>query len=213
MAESPNENEAKASLLKARELIAKHKLTEAELTEEEKQAVQDVKTDITCSKRRDPWIVGLSAVIGENYCCKGYRSHAKGRQTQTIGFIGFEEDVEVCIAIFKYAVDCIRAGVKSLRKELDGYCPWYVKQQCDSYGLGFVNGIQTALRMQDEEKRGEFGLILAIPREVEKATQYLAKGGFKARTEDAIDPQIYARGYAEGKEFDPAHRIGEGEEV
>ena len=187
LAESPNENEAKAALLKARELIAKHKLTEAELAEEEKQAVRDVRTDITCSKRRDPWIADLSAVIGENYCCKGYRSHAKGRQTQTIGFIGLEDDVEVCIAIFKYAVDCIRAGVKSIRKELDGYCPWYVKQQCDSYGLGFVNGIQTALRRQDEEKRGEFGLILAV------------------------DPQIYARGYAEGKEFDPAHRIGEGE--
>ena len=79
LAESPNENEAKAALLKARELIAKHKLTETELAEEEKQAVRDVRTDITCSKRRDPWIVGLSAVIGENYCCKGYRSHAKGR--------------------------------------------------------------------------------------------------------------------------------------
>ena len=95
LAESSNENEAKAALLKARELIAKHKLTEAELAEEEKQAVQDVRTDITCSKR--------------------YRSHAKGHQTQTIGFIGLEDDVEVCTAIFKYAVDCIRSGVKSIR--------------------------------------------------------------------------------------------------
>lgn len=37
------------------------------------KAGKDVRTDITCSKRRDPWIVSLSAIIGENYCCKGYR--------------------------------------------------------------------------------------------------------------------------------------------
>ena len=30
LAESPNENEARAALLKARELMARHKLTEAE---------------------------------------------------------------------------------------------------------------------------------------------------------------------------------------
>ena len=74
LAQSPVEAEAKAALLKARELMAKHKLTEAELGEAKKQAVRDVKTDITCSKRRDPWIVVLAAVIGEHYCCKGYRS-------------------------------------------------------------------------------------------------------------------------------------------
>ena len=210
LAQSPVEAEAKAALLKARELMAKHKLTEAELGEAKKQAVRDVKTDITCSKRRDPWIVGLSAVIGEHYCCKGYRSRYHGQQTQTIGFIGLEDDVEVCMAIFKYAVDCISAGVKKLKKELDGYYPWYIKQQCDSYGFGFAEGIKRALDGQDEEKRGEWGLVLVMPQEVQEASQRLGKEDFKARTEDTIDPRAYAQGYAEGKEFDPAHRLGEG---
>ena len=48
LAESPEENEAKAALLKARELMAKHKLTEAELGEAKKQAVKNVLTDVTC---------------------------------------------------------------------------------------------------------------------------------------------------------------------
>lgn len=73
LAQSPEEAEAKAALLRARELMAQHKLTEADLEEAKKQAVRDVKTDITCSKRRDPWIVGLSAVIGEHYCRRRYR--------------------------------------------------------------------------------------------------------------------------------------------
>lgn len=88
LAESPNEHEARAALLKARQLMAEHKLTEAELKDVEKQQVKDVRTDITCSKRRDPWIVNLSAVIGENYCCKGYRYRRYGEQTNCIGFIG-----------------------------------------------------------------------------------------------------------------------------
>ena len=71
LAESPNEHEARAALLKARQLMAEHKLTEAELKDVEKQQVKDVRTDITCSKRRDPWIVSLSAIISlvSIICC------------------------------------------------------------------------------------------------------------------------------------------------
>lgn len=47
LAESPNEHEARAALLKARQLMAEHKLTEAELKDVEKQEVKDIRTDIT----------------------------------------------------------------------------------------------------------------------------------------------------------------------
>lgn len=50
LAQSPEEAEAKAALLRARELMAQHKLTEADLEEAKKQAVRDVKTDITEGK-------------------------------------------------------------------------------------------------------------------------------------------------------------------
>ena len=68
LAQSPEEAEAKVALLRARELMAKHKLTEADLEEAKNQAGRNVLTGITCSKRRDPWIVNLSAVIGERFC-------------------------------------------------------------------------------------------------------------------------------------------------
>ena len=42
LAESPNEHEARAALLKARQLMAEHKLTETELKDVEKQQVKDV---------------------------------------------------------------------------------------------------------------------------------------------------------------------------
>ena len=206
LAESPVEAEAKAALLKARELMAEHKLTEAELDEAKKQSVKDVQTDITASKRREPWAINLSAVIGENYCCKGYRRHLHGQQTQYIGFIGLEDDIEVCVEIFKYALDCVRAGVKRVKEENAGYPANYVKSLCNSYGYGFVRGIQAAFERQQEENRDGWGLVLVIPQEVQEAVQSFGHAEFRSRAEEEISASDYARGYAEGKEFSPAKR-------
>ena len=212
LAESPVEAEAKAALLKARELMAEHKLTEAELDEAKKQSVKDVQTDITASKRREPWAINLSAVIGENYRCKGYRRHLHGQQMQYIGFIGLEDDIEVCVEIFKYALDCIRAGVKRVKEENAGYPTNYVKSLCNSYGYGFVRGIQAAFERQQEENRDGWGLVLVIPQEVQEAVQSFGHAEFRSRAEEEISPSDYARGYAEGKEFSPAKRL-KGEET
>ena len=47
LSESPNEFEAQAALLKARQLMAEYKLTEAELHEGNKK-VKTIKTSISC---------------------------------------------------------------------------------------------------------------------------------------------------------------------
>ena len=206
LAESPVEAEARAALLKARQLMAEHKLTERECKEAEKQAVKDVLTDITCSKRREPWIIPLSATIGKSYRCKGYRKRYHGQQTQHVGFIGFEDDVEICIAVFKYAVDCIRAGVKNIKREYADYASYYskfIKQECDSYGYGFVRGVDAAFERQGEENREEWGLVLVMPKEVTEAARHLRQEHFKSRAEDNLSVGAYRQGYAEGREFDP----------
>lgn len=210
LAESPNEHEAKAALLKARQLMAEHKLTEKECKDAAKQKVKDIRTDITCSKRRNPWVVELSAVIGENYCCQGYRNRRYGEQTNYIGFIGLEDDVEVCVAVFKYAVDCILSEIKRIKKENACYYSSYIKKICDSYGYGFVTGVSEAFERQQEENEQGWGLVLSMPQEVIEASQHLAKKEFKSRAEDNISQSAYAWGYYEGKEFDPARRLQEG---
>lgn len=209
LAESPNEHEAKAALLKARQLMAEHKLTEAELKDVERKEVKNVLTDITCSKRRNPWIVDLSAVIGENYCCRGYRTHGYGRQTQEIGFVGFEDDVEICVEIFKYAVDCALSGIKQIKRENSCYSSKYTKRLSDSFGCGFSRGISEAFEKQQEKNEAGWGLVLVIPKEVEEATQDWKSEAFQARTAEEISAGAYRVGYYEGKEFDPARRLQE----
>ena len=49
LAESPVEAEAQAALLKSRELMAKHKLSERDLKDVGKREVRDVELEITCS--------------------------------------------------------------------------------------------------------------------------------------------------------------------
>lgn len=187
LAESPNENEAREALLKARELMARHKLTEADLNDDvSSQGVKNINTGITCSKRRNPWIIDLTSVIGENYCCKGYREHKYGKQTQYIGFVGLENDVEICVFAFKYSVDCVLSKTRELTEKYTklGYNSDYIKRLCNSYGYGFVVG-------------------------VEKATQNWGDEEFnsKASKLENMLPGTFSIGYSDGTKFDLKHRL------
>ena len=132
LAESPNEHEARAALLKARQLMAEHKLSELDFQDLNHREVKKIQTGITASKRKNPWIIDLSNVIGENYCCKAYRSHGKREQTQHIGFVGFEDDVdvEICITVFRYAVDCVLSEIRRIKENISRW----------EYARGFMNG-------------------------------------------------------------------------
>lgn len=211
LAQSPEEAEAKEALLKARKLMAEHKLTEADLEDDAQCTVKDVRTNITCSKRRNPWIVNLVSVIGESYCCKGYRVKYPGKQTQTIAFIGLADDVEVCIEIFRYAVSCVLSEVRRIRKKNKSYNANYVRSLCDSYGYGFCAGVQKAFAKQEAEN-SELGLILSVPKVVQQAAQHLVRRPFIAKTQSEISPSEYKRGYIDGKKFDP-QKVFKGESV
>lgn len=211
LAESPNEHEARAALLKARELMAEHKLTEAEIGDAEQQEVREIMTDITCSKRRNPWAIHLSATIGENYCCKAFRRHSYGEQTQHIGFIGLEDDVEICVAIFNYAMDCALSKIKEIKADNACYYSSYVNKLCNSYGYGFMTGLTEAFEKQQEENEQAWGLVLVLPKEVQEATQHLGHKEFRSKkAEDDLSGMEFLKGLLDGREFDPAKRLEAG---
>ena len=110
---NPSEGEARAALLKARELMAKHKLRPEECQKTEKTKVIRELLDVTCTAMTNPWAVSLSAVIAEHYCCCAYRNHKKGCQTQAIGMVGLEGDFEIAKRIFLYAYDCVTSACKN----------------------------------------------------------------------------------------------------
>lgn len=163
LAESPVEAEAKAALLKARQLMAEHKLREEDCLEPDKLKVKKALVGITCTKRLNSWIARLSAIIAQNYCCTAYRSRLSGKQKYEIGFIGFEDDFEVCETVFKYAVDCVFSRCKEIRNQgRDIYTGSYLGKLCDAYGYGFSSGVLEAFEKQTKENQ-EWGLVLVIP--------------------------------------------------
>ena len=206
LAESPNEHEARAALLKARQLMAEHKLSELDFQDLNNREVKKIQTGITASKRKNPWIIDLSNVIGENYCCKAYRSHGKREQTQHIGFVGLEDDVDICITVFRYAVDCVFSEIKRIKEKNSCYSNRYVTRLCNSYGMGFAVGVFQAFRKQKEENE-MYGLVLVIPQEVTEACKDMIKENFRAKGTEDISSREYERRFIDGKAFRPHERI------
>lgn len=209
LAKSPEPEEAKAALLKARKLMAEHKLREEDCLEPEKLKVRKELVGVTCTKRLNSWMVTLSAVIAENYCCTAWRSRKHGMQTVEIGFIGLEDDFEVCVRIFKYAVDCVLTKCKDIRREgREIYTGKYLGKMCDSYGYGFSEGVAAAFREQTKENQ-QWGLVLVVPREVKLEADKMKTSLFKEidGPQSLGEMQAAHDGYMDGKKFDPTHRL------
>lgn len=85
LAKSPEPEEAKLALLKARKLMAEHKLAERDLEERNTTVIKRAIGE-TFSKKANSWMDPLSIIIGENYsheepaiCC----THCKAKISQS----------------------------------------------------------------------------------------------------------------------------------
>lgn len=113
LAKSPEPEEAKLALLKARKLMAEHKLTERDLEERNTTVIKRAIGE-TFSKKANSWMDPLSIIIGENYCCSAFRCKISAKTTVWhVGFIGLEGDFEICVKIFRYAVRCVKSSRRS----------------------------------------------------------------------------------------------------
>ena len=208
LAESPSEAEAKAALLKARELMAKHKLTQADLGQAKGREVRSVVTEISFSKRREPWIYEVAPVIAENNCCAVISRHYTRKHNRYVGFIGLEDDIDLCVEMFLYAVDCVRAVNKESKKSYKGYSTQFIRKVCDSYGFGFASGLEDAFECQKEEHQ-EWGLVMLIPKEVTDITNGLKPLEFRSSAEDRIRASEFERGKTDGANFRMDRRLKE----
>lgn len=206
LAESPNENEAKAALLKARELMAEHKLSEADFVKKTGQEIKKILTKWTATKRTNPWRIDLSAVVADHYCCISFRQHKYNSNTYEIGFVGLEEDVALCEEVYDYAIKVVEAKQKEIRnlyKEYKGMrgIADLVRRECNSYGYGFCSGLVYAFRNQQKEKEQEWGLVLVVPQEVKDYTSSFKAENFEAKAANNINEDTYRAGVRDGRNF------------
>ncbi len=211
LSSSPNEKEAQAALLKARELMAKHKLTAEECREGQSDNVVKRTVGVECTKMTDAWALELGAIIGSRYCCKVYRQHVKGAKKVTVGFIGLEDDFEVCRRVYLYAYECVKARCRDIHSRHRNWnTATELREMCNAFGWGFCSGLESAFRAQEQEHQ-EWGLVLAVPQAVEDVVSGMSKpttygkvnvNGWRAKYANA--------GYAEGKRFVPGQQLEPG---
>lgn len=206
---NPNENEAKAALLKAQELMAKHKLSMADFEAASESEVGQYNTGIQCSKRKNEWVVALADVLATHYCCRSYRTRKRGKQINTIMLAGFPEDAEVCTGIMKYAISCINSWILKMEKGLPENTSLYVRRSVrDSYAYGYIRGIKSALKQQ-REKHQEWGLVLVVPQEANAFVADMKKASFHGKSMHI--PSVYNKGFRDGIKFTPSNALPKNE--
>ena len=209
LGKSPNENEAKAALLKARELMAEHKLRPEEIQKTEDVKVIRESLGLTCTKMTDSWLSMLCTIIAKHYCCVSYRQHYSHSKKVTIHLVGLEDDFAVCKRVILYAYDCIKTHCDRIRKEKtkEYWTAREIREVCNAYGAGFTSGLRAAYQEQDKQHQ-EWGLILSVPKAVTDATSDLGKPSLytNVRT-DGWRAEYAARGFQDGKKFDPGAKL------
>ncbi len=207
LSESCNENEAKVAMLKAQELLAKHKLSIKEVKDYTiintsiKEKVSNV------SFRQGKWKAKLGSLIAENFGCYQYFKRGTSR---TIAFFGKEEDILVCNIVLEYAVDCVVGAVKRLRYQYskDGYS---TKGLENDYALGFIEGLGEMFEEQ-KKKNQEWGLVLVKDVEVVKAYENIKfSGSINTSTQFQGYHEVYYQGKEDGEKFSITDKIAEGE--
>lgn len=208
LSESSNEHESKLAMLKAQELLVKHKISLKQIENHKDVTVKEGKTNITF--RQGKWKGQLADVIAENFgCYHFYRTN----KTHTIMFMGKDEDVTVCKIVLEYAIDCISSVVKKLRYEYqkEGYS---TKGLEGDYALGFIEGLKNAFEKQKGENQ-EYGLILIKDKEVVEAYENKRFiGTINTDTKMQGFNEVYEKGIEDGENFSISDKIaGEEEKI
>lgn len=194
-------------MLKAQELLAKHKLPLKEVQAYKifSSVIKEKVSNI--SFRQGKWKAKLSHLVAENFGCYQYY---KTRRTNTIAFFGKEEDILVCNIVLEYAADCIINSVKRLRYQYskDGYS---TKDLENDYALGFIDGLRNAFDEQ-KKKHQEWGLALVKDIEVVEAYEKIEfTNSINTSTNYQGHKEAYYKGHEDGERFSITDKIAEGD--
>lgn len=204
LAQSPNENEAKAALLKAKELMAKNKLTDADfedLKEQELKSFQCTDVAWTTDSGRI-WMVDLAKLICDEYLCVAAWSTPRGSRTHALVITGMEDDLEICKSVIGYAVGFIEGRIKYLQRKFRMQDP---KTVANSYATGFILGLELAFEEQRTE-HPEWGLVVVKHEEVKKFEDGLGSKSVKTK-QAGFDPLTYMKGQTDGQNFNKRKAI------
>ncbi|KNF08534.1 protein of unknown function DUF2786 [Gottschalkia purinilytica] len=203
LSNSSNENESETALLKAQELLVKHKLSlkEVEQFDDSNSKVITQKTDITF--RSAKWKGQLANLIADNFRCYNYYNT---RYTNGIVLLGKEEDVKIAEIVLSYAIDSVESTCKRLayRYRKQGYS---TRGLTNDYALGFIEGLRNKFEEQ-KAKNQEWGIILAKDIELKNSYENINfTGSVNITSRLKGFSEAYHTGIEDGNNFDITTRV------
>lgn len=206
LANSPEQEEAKAALLMARKLMVKHKLTMEEIKERETQELIKQLVNAHYTRMSDIWAGTLAKIIADHHCCVTYSAREYGGKTYTIGFAGFEDDFRVCQKVYQYAYDFVKVEADRIVKNTD-LSNTDRRLAKNSYGMGFCRGLKEAYEEQDR-KNEEWGLVLVTPEQVKVLLNDMKTISYNSRKHVSRNSELIHKGYEDGRRFNGGNRTG-----
>lgn len=202
---SDNENEAKAAMIKAQELMAKYEIEQDRIDPERKK--ERPVACFTSPMFRDDWCVDVGSLIANNFRCRAVISQKFNRGgAYRLKFFGYEEDAEISINVFNYAVKVVRKRMATLRAIYHDADRDFGRNEKMAYVEGFCSGLHR--NFEEQKKRSEsFALALLVPEAVNKfvdeipGMQEYDRRSYQRKRENDVLRQT---GYIDGKAFQNA---------
>ena len=207
LSESPNEHEARTAMLKAQELMVRHSLTMRDVETEEKQE-QDVTVGVSNhTYTQAKWKPALASVIANNFRC-----HSIGRQFQRKGsatricFVGLEDDVDIAMAVYTYAMDFVTKETGRLKRQF--YKTSGTAKGIEmSYAFGFIKG----LKEQYEEQVASDQMYAMVLVKDQRVDDFIKENTTQKAVISSVGKNYngFAAmiGFSDGKTFSTADRI------
>lgn len=205
LAGSDNENEARAAMIKAQELMAKYEIKREQIKDgqEEERPVMG----FTSQSFKDEWVEMVASVIADNFRCRCITVVRRGKGGSfRMRFFGYEEDAEISINIFRYAVNVVRKRFVVLRAIYAEAGREFRRNEKMNYIHGFCAGLERNFEQQKQQSQS-FALALVVPKAVDEFINALPgiKDAPAIRYERNPENDLLRRtGYADGKAFQNA---------
>ena len=202
---TPYEGEAKAALLKAKELMIENKLTEDDFKDGKSQELAHVTSDEVkwTTDSGDIWMVDLATTIADNYLCVAAWRTVKGTRTHQLVITGLEDDAKICVEAIAYAVGFVRGTIKKAKLKYKDLNP---KTITKSYAEGFIMGLKFAFEEQRDE-HPEWALVEVKSDQVRQYEQELGHKSVRTKQTE-VNPLLRAKCFNDGVEFNKRKAIG-----
>lgn len=195
-----SEEEAKAAMLKAQQLMAKYDISAEEVEgENEEQYSHEM-----CEHKWDyAYRIPLAHILSENFRCMMY-VHGK-----KIVFMGHPSDAKICKITFEYAYQFImKKGSAIYNKRYS--MGMKTKGVFNSYAHGFLAGLKEAFDVQCK------ALAIVTPKDVIDEFENLSKNWAHKKTkniaEDVTSSEVWNEGHQDGKSFMKKKSLESGKE-